>query len=43
MLRPGLQALNLRCDARTRPPLRPAFTALDTTIDALLKEDHLAA
>jgi len=43
VLRPGLQALDLRCDAQTPPPLRAAFTALDTAIDSLIKEGQLAA
>jgi hypothetical protein len=43
VLRPGLQALDERVTAHVPPPLRRAFTALDTATDALIEEAHLAA
>jgi hypothetical protein len=41
VLRPGLQALDLRADTRTPPPLRTAFASVDTAIDSLIKEANL--
>ncbi len=43
VLRPGLQALDLRVIAQTPPPLRAAFTALDAATNSLIKEARLAA
>ena len=43
VLRPGLQALDLRFIAQVPPPLRTTFTALDRAIDAHIAEAQIAA
>ena len=43
ILRPGLQALDLRITSEAPPPLRMAYAALDTAIETLTREAKLAA
>lgn len=43
VLRPGLQALDLRITAQVPPPLRMAFIGFDAATEALIKEARLAA
>jgi hypothetical protein len=43
ILRPGLQALDLRITSAAPPPLRTAYAALDTAIQDLTREAKLAA
>jgi len=43
VIRPGLQALDLRLVAQASPPLRTAFAAIDTATAALIQEARLAA
>jgi hypothetical protein len=43
VLRPGLQALDLRITSAAPPPLRTAYAALDTAIQDLTREAKLAA
>jgi len=43
ILRPGLQALDLRITSEAPPPLRTAYADLDTAIRQLISEAKLAA
>ncbi len=43
VLRPGLQALDLRAPSQAPPPLRTAFAALDAATTSLINDARLAA
>ena len=43
VLRPGLQALDLRIQSHAPPPLRTAFAALDAATTSLINDARLAA
>jgi hypothetical protein len=43
VLRPGLQALDLQIVSNAPPPLRVAYSALDSAIDSLTSEAQLTA
>jgi hypothetical protein len=43
VLRPGLQALDLSIASHAPPPLRHAFTTLDSAIVDLVNQANLAA